>query len=151
MKNLILLILTSFLLISCDNDDSPSDEMSNDAVIGKWVQIARAFDGVNDENLDECELMETIEFKSNNIVLEEDYDPDFLFPDDTSSSEYDGCKLSKTIEYTWTKNENVYQFSLDGETAEPIITFENGDLKITFEEIYNGATQTDSRTFRKIE
>lgn len=151
MKNQILLFSTFLLLISCNNDDSTSNENSNDTVIGKWVQISRAFNGINDDDLDECELMETIEFKLNNVVLEEDYDPDFLFPDDTSSLEYDGCVLSKTIEYSWTKMEDKYQFTRGDETAEPIITFENGNMKITFEEIYDGVLRNNSRTFKKIE
>lgn len=148
MRNTILVILAIVAFISCDSDDKDIINTDKDAVLGKWVQIMRSSNGENDDDMDECELQETIEFRINNVVIEEDYDPNYISAD---SNEFNGCRLSKTIEYKWEKVDGSYIFTQEGDVYEQKITFKGENMTISEEEEFNGSILSSSRTFKRVE
>lgn len=108
----ILASVSLLFAVSCSSDDSSSQNNSNsvDPIIGKYNQIQR-FDGGSEVNLDECELLENIAFTVEGNVLEEDWDPNFI---SDTSSEFDGCILSKTTEFSWDREGDDYFFTREG-------------------------------------
>ena len=68
----LMAVLSIFLLLSCSSDDGGSST-SGDAIIGKWKFVSGTENGVA-QVLDECDLMEKTEFKTNGDFIAEDYD-----------------------------------------------------------------------------
>lgn len=60
------------LLFSCSSDDSGSSS-SDDLIVGKWKKLSESENGV-DQPLNQCDLMEMLDFKSNGDFFHEDYE-----------------------------------------------------------------------------
>ncbi len=66
-----LLSIVSLSLVSCSNDDDDT----TDLIIGKW-QLIQEFENDEEVTLDECELKNTIEFKTSGSFIVIEYEDD---------------------------------------------------------------------------
>jgi len=145
-RNTICFVLLMFCLFSCDENDDKVEEKKQEEVnpiIGKYSQIKKTNSTVA---LDECELKETIELKADGTVIEEDYDPNFV---NETSSEFDGCKLSKTLTYKWEKTGEEYYFTQDGERYKVLLELEGEELSIKAFQEPSGSFERD-QVFKRI-
>lgn len=79
IKLIILLAISTLTFSSCDSDDNNdnNEETINyeTEIIGVWEVDTFIINGVNEVFEDECQEMETIEFKADNTIFRTELDP----------------------------------------------------------------------------
>lgn len=119
MKKLILLFsLSSLVLCSCSDDESP---MSNeDIMVGTW-SIDQWFVNGEERTLDECEKRSLSTVKENGTITLKNF-----YFDETSGT----CQADEIETLTWENiGDNVYRVIFDPNTPEERIF----ELEITFD------------------
>lgn len=131
--------------ISCSSDDGENTS-GNDPIIGIWKKVSETNNG-EENDLDECDLMQTTEFKTNGTVEIKNYD-----------LEEGQCELTEIPEgfvVKWEKNSTdnytiqvIYAGNVEDETIY-ITEFSNNNnqLKIIVTNNSGGETTTFTTTF----
>lgn len=72
-KLFLTLSISALLLFSCSNNDNSNDSNTSGKIYGKWKISSSIYNGQT-ENLNACELLETLEFFENNKLDINEYD-----------------------------------------------------------------------------
>ncbi|MFD0993715.1 lipocalin family protein [Tenacibaculum geojense] len=118
MKKGILLLITIITLFSCGNNE---DNVQS-GLIGKWKKTSETKEYQNGEideiSLSECELKETLEFKSNNQVY---------------LTRYSGvnCEEMTNLEGTYSFNTSNNELTLPGDNKQ-IVEIIGNDMNFKF-------------------
>lgn len=133
MKKLtkIVAVVAVALLFSCSSDDGGSST-SSDKIVGKWKMVSSKENGVT-QDLDACDLMERSDFKSNGILIAEDYDLE-----NGECVLQDPSEPGLTLETKWRKlGDNSYEMyfmvnGVENPMTLPFTTeFSNGNNTVT--------------------
>ena len=101
-KLLLSLPIITLLFFSCSNNDDTNDSKINGEIYGKWKISSSIYNGQT-ENLDACELLETLEFFENNKLDIDEYDIVGNNTDCTPVGSSDLINYSKSNDIlTWT-------------------------------------------------
>ena len=139
MKKLVLLfVAAAFTFTSCGNDDDSGDQ---DKIVGKW-NLHKIFEnGVEDEELTDCDRQETLTFNEDGTFENKFYEQEEVG---------DPCLLNETDSGTWTNDGNseyILNSAFGSFTVD--ITFEGNTFY--FEDAYtdDGMTVTDRYVYIK--
>ncbi|GAA4273796.1 lipocalin family protein [Aquimarina gracilis] len=141
----ILLIAATFTSCSSD-DDAPGISEAN--LIGTWQWTAAAENGTP-ETLDECDLQDTYEFRTDGTLVS-------IFYNSTVTNGQTICNGPNTDEFKWSLSGETLTFTFDGgtvtETETATITTLNGDtLMIEYrDEETPGEITVYTETYRKL-
>ncbi|PKA98702.1 lipocalin-like protein [Flavobacteriaceae bacterium MAR_2009_75] len=140
-KSFILLSAIALGLFSSCSDDDSADSAEN-SLMGSW-QLTAEYDNGEPYELDNCELEETIIFKSDGIYEFVDYDPaegnenECVVDDDSSTGTW-SIPSSGKLSISEGSIVIVTDYSISG-----------NQLTITFEEEYEGETWTSKSIYKK--
>ncbi len=98
MKKLFLMLFSIALLTSCSEDD---DANGDDQILGTWYAVEITNPPIPGLVLSECNQNSNITFNSDYSTSSEFY------------SEIDGnCEVEDSSDSTWSKNNNIYTFTI---------------------------------------
>ncbi|MHA7055598.1 lipocalin-like domain-containing protein [Aquimarina sp. M1] len=140
MKKLILLLTVSFsiLAISCSNDD----DGNQDPIIGSW-KLSQEFENGELITSDPCDLEGVVIFSEDGSLRSEFYEEN---GDGNCELAPDGVDTG-----TWINSgDNVYSFTVDGDTSEEEINFSGNTFSIEYSDTFDGQTTEYRDVFVKI-
>lgn len=125
MKNLLTnltVILSLILTTSCSSNDSGNTENQTTPLIGNW-EYATQFENDIETTVNDCNPS-TIEFTNSGNRT------DLYYGTDSSGN----CVVVDTVNMTWARlSDGTYAFTQNGFTFSDIVTFENNNNTLIFE------------------
>ena len=98
MKKLLLILFSIALFTSCSEDD---DANGDDKILGTWYAVEITNPPIPGWVLSDCNQNSNITFNADSSTSSEFY------------SEIDGnCEIEDTSESTWSKNNDIYTFTI---------------------------------------
>jgi len=138
--NLLLTLVLAITLFSCGSDDDGTPqpvEITEANLIGTWQWTSETENGVI-VALSECDLMDTIEYKMDNIATHISHDQGS-----------DGC-ISFSFDSAWSLDGNLISYDA-GDADETILELTNTTLSVTYiDEDDAGTTYIYVDTYTKI-
>ena len=144
--NLFILFICTMAAVSCGSDDDGT-EVSGTGLIGTWQWVSASENGVA-ETLDECDLQDTIEFRTDGTVINR-------FFTSISTNNQITCDGPDTDEFGWSLSGDQLTLSAtaggvtESETA-TVTTLNETTLTIEYRDEDNGEVLVYIETYRRI-
>ncbi|WP_438710400.1 lipocalin family protein [Aquimarina muelleri] len=152
MKKLVLLtLLISTIFTSCSSDDD-NNGITEANLIGKW-QHTNSIENGEEAILDECDLMDTIEFKANNVITTMTFYTNIVVENSQTTTT---CKEDSSETGKWSLSGEIVTNVFENEPyTGKVLELTNTTLKIEYTDEYkdqegNTVTDTHIDTYKRI-
>lgn len=141
----VCILLIAAIFTSCSKDDDGGSDISEANLVGKWQWTASIENGKTDE-LDECDLKETNEYKANGELVNT-----YFYGGTNQNGEVD-CSNSGTTTYKWSLSGDQLTEIYEGNDSDisTIIELTGTTLKIQYKYEEAGINYTSVDTFTRL-